>query len=141
MPALANQNSANSNENQPNSCPMENLLKLLSGPWTCLIIWNLSENGPTRFLELKRKVGKISSKVLTERLRMLESAEVIYRHYEPTVPPQVTYGMSPRGEELRTAFKTLHDIAVKWGDLDVKKSRNGKRRKDQAPTAMSDAAE
>lgn len=124
----------------PKTCPMENLLKLLSGPWTCLIIWNLSQNGATRFLELKRRIGKISSKVLTERLRMLEDAGVIYRHYEPTVPPQVTYGMSERGEELRLAFAALHDIAVQWGDFDVKKSRQGKRRKDQA-APISDAAE
>ncbi len=127
----------------PHSCPMENLLKLLSGPWTCLIIWNLSQNGPTRFLELKRKMGKISSKVLTERLRMLEAAGVIYRQYEPTVPPQVTYGMSERGQELRQVFSTLHDVAVQWADVPVKKSRNGGKRAviNQAAAAISEAAE
>lgn len=131
------------NANMPNEskiCPMGNLLKLLSGPWTCLIIWNLSQQGPLRFLELKRQIGAISSKVLTERLRMLENAGVILRHSAPTVPPQVTYGMSARGEELRQAFTALHDIALQWRDLDVKKSRPGKRRKDQV-AASTDAAE
>ena len=96
------------------SCPMDRLLRLLTGPWTTYILWVLRSNGPTRFGELKRRVPGVSAKMLTERLRMLEDARVVYRHYEPTIPPQVTYGLAKRGEELREVLDQLGEVARRW---------------------------
>jgi DNA-binding HxlR family transcriptional regulator len=93
---------------------MDSLLRLLTGPWTTYVLWVLRSNGPTRFGELKRRVPGVSAKMLTERLRMLERARVIYRHYEPTIPPQVTYGLAPRGEELRDILDRLSEVARRW---------------------------
>jgi DNA-binding HxlR family transcriptional regulator len=93
---------------------MDALLRLLMGPWTTYILWVLRNNGPTRFGELKRQVGGISAKVLTSRLRLLESAGVLSRHYEPTIPPQVTYGLTERGLELGGVLDRLGAIALAW---------------------------
>ena len=101
-------------------CPMDGLLRLLTGPWTTYILWVLRSRGPTRFGELKRSVPGISAKMLTERLRMLEEARVIFRHYEPTIPPQVTYGLAPRGEELREALDMLNAVALRWQTEDAR---------------------
>lgn len=98
----------------PVGCPMDSLLRLLMGPWTTYILWVLRGNGPTRFGELKRRVAGVSAKVLTERLRMLEEAGVIHRHFEPTIPPQVTYSLTARGQELRTVLDQLNDVARRW---------------------------
>lgn len=95
-------------------CPSGQLLSLLSGPWTLNIIWLLNDNGPTRFGELKRKTSGISAKVLTERLRMLEEEDIIYRDYKPTIPPQVTYGLAERGKDLAQVLALLDEIAQKW---------------------------
>lgn len=102
----------------PVGCPMDSLLRLLMGPWTTYILWVLRGHGPTRFGELKRKVPGISAKMLTERLRMLEEAGVVYRDYQPTVPPQVTYGLTPRGEELREVLDGLSELAQRWRAAD-----------------------
>ena len=83
----------------PVGCPMDSLLRLLMGPWTTYILWVLRSNGPTRFGELKRKVPGVSAKVLTERLRMLAEAGVVHRRFEATIPPQVTYSLTARGED------------------------------------------
>lgn len=48
-------------------------MRLLSGEWTTHILWVLSINGPTRHGALKRLIDGISSKVLTDRLRMPEA--------------------------------------------------------------------
>jgi DNA-binding HxlR family transcriptional regulator len=93
---------------------MDSLLRLLMGPWTTYILWVLRSNGPTRFGELKRRVPGVSAKVLTERLRMLEEAGVIHRHFEPTIPPQVTYSLTQRGEELRAILDQLNEVARRW---------------------------
>jgi DNA-binding HxlR family transcriptional regulator len=44
--------------------------------------------------------GGISTKTLTDRLRMLEAEGWLTRHYEPTVPPQVTYEITKKVLEL-----------------------------------------
>lgn len=95
-------------------CPSAQLLNLLAGPWTLSILWLLSNHGPTRFGELRRKIDGISAKVLTERLRMLEEEEIVYRDYKPTIPPQVTYGLAQRGEDLAKVFALIDKIAQKW---------------------------
>lgn len=96
------------------SCPVGTLLNLLGGPWTFYILWILRNNGPTRFGALKRQMEGISSKVLTERLRMLEEAEIVYRSYKPSIPPQVTYGLTERSQDLIVVLDQLAAIAHKW---------------------------
>lgn len=99
---------------EPVSCPLGALLNLLSGPWTFYILWILRNNGPTRFGGLKRQLQGVSAKVLTDRLRVLEEAEIIYREYKPTIPPEVTYGLTARGEDLIVVLDQLAGIAHKW---------------------------
>ena len=48
------------------------LLDLLSGAWTLDVLCVLHREGPTRFGELRRRLGAVSTKTLTERLRALE---------------------------------------------------------------------
>ena len=107
----------------PTGCPMDALLRLLMGPWTTYILYVLRTNGPTRFGELKRRVAGVSAKVLTARLRMLEESEVLVRHYEPTIPPQVTYALSDRGRELADVIDRLDGIAKKWRDEDAVRAK------------------
>jgi len=54
--------------------------------------------------------------MLTERLRTLEKAEILYRHQEPTLPPQVTYGLTKEGKELTTILDQLNTLAHTWQD-------------------------
>jgi len=51
--------------------PLTKLIGILSGPWTMLLLHRLHLEGPKRFGELKRRLGGISTKTLTERLGML----------------------------------------------------------------------
>jgi DNA-binding HxlR family transcriptional regulator len=120
----------------PTGCPMDSLLRLLMGPWTTYILFVLRSQGPTRFGELKRRVAGISAKVLTERLRMLADAEIIERHYEPTIPPQVTYKLAPRGHELGQALDHLLTIAKKWQAEDAAAAAN-KPKPQPAPGAAA----
>jgi DNA-binding HxlR family transcriptional regulator len=99
-------------------CPMDWLLRLLMGPWTTYILWVLRSQGPQRFGELKRCVPGISAKVLTDRLRMLEEARIVHRHYEATIPPSVTYSLTTRGEELREILDRLSEVAQRWRAAD-----------------------
>jgi DNA-binding HxlR family transcriptional regulator len=98
----------------PKQCPIASLLMLLSGAWTLQVLWILSTRGATRFGALKQQLEGISAKVLTERLRMLEQEGLIYRDYNPTIPPEVTYGLTECGHDLDVVLDGLTAIVHKW---------------------------
>ena len=101
-------------QKSPPTCPMDAILRLLAGPWTTHILWVLNDQGPHRFGALKRAVPGISTRVLTERLRMLQESGVIWREQTQTIPPAVTYGVTDRGEDLRQVLEGLNHIALQW---------------------------
>ena len=110
----------------PMGCPMDALLRLLMGPWTTYILWSLRQNGSMRFGAIRRTVQGVSAKVLTERLRMLEQAGVIYREYRPRIPPEVLYGLTPRGRQLGPILDSLDTLAQRWGAEDVRGQGEGR---------------
>jgi DNA-binding HxlR family transcriptional regulator len=90
------------------------MLGVLAGPWTIYLIWVLSTEGPMRFGALRHRIEGISTKVLTERLRLLEAEGFVTRHYEPTVPPQVTYSPTQRIAELIPLLGMFCQLSRKW---------------------------
>ena len=88
--------------------PELHLIDAISGKWTVLIIYMLSEK-TMRHSELQRAVGGISQKVLTQSLRNLERNGIVRRKVYPVVPPQVEYSLTPLG---KTAVKTLSELCM-----------------------------
>jgi DNA-binding HxlR family transcriptional regulator len=95
-------------------CAIHDLLPVLAGPWTLHILWALATGGPARFVELRDKVDGISSRMLSDRLRLLESRGFIYRQYEPSIPPAVTYGITARMRDITRVLHELDKLARKW---------------------------
>jgi DNA-binding HxlR family transcriptional regulator len=95
-------------------CAIGGLLELLTRPWTLHILWALTHSGPMRFSVLKNNVNGISARVLTERLRTLEDAGFVFRHYEPTIPPAVTYGITERMKDIEKVLAQLDALGRKW---------------------------
>src|SRR5712691_3210795 len=98
----------------PTPCAIGGLLELLTRPWTLHILWVLSHDGPLRFGVLRRQIEGISARVLTERLRTLESAGFVFRHYEQTIPPAVTYGITERMKDIGKVLEQFEGLARKW---------------------------
>lgn len=67
-----------------------------------------------RFGKLRKNVPGISARVLTERLRTLEEARFVYRNYEQTIPPTVTYGITDRMKDIEKVLAQLEALARKW---------------------------
>ena len=98
----------------PSPCAIGGLLELLTRPWTMHILWSLSSPGPMRFGVLRKNIDGISARVLTERLRTLEDAGFVFRHYEQTIPPAVTYGITDRMKDIEKVLAQLESLARKW---------------------------
>ena len=103
------------------NCPFTRLIHVVSRPWTLQILYSLHSNGPTRFGALRRLVAGISSRLLTDRLRLLERNGLVFRRYEASVPPKVTYGYTRRMEEFGKILEAVNTLAIRWDRQD---SRN-----------------
>ena len=93
------------------SRPFQKMFGRLSNKWNVLIIRRLS--GRTlRPSELRREIGNISAKVLTQALRELESYGLVARAIYPVIPPRVEYSLTELGETLVVALNALRDWAM-----------------------------
>ncbi len=83
----------------PSDNPTLQVIDAVSGKWTALIVYLISEK-PMRTSELQRMAQGITQKVLTQTLRSLERDGVVTRKVYPVVPPQVEYSLTPLGMSL-----------------------------------------
>lgn len=81
------------------SCPARQALDLVTDKWTPLVI-SLLHDGPKRYTQLKRQIGGITQKMLTQTLRKMEEEGLATRTVYPTAPPSVEYALTPLGETL-----------------------------------------
>lgn len=65
-----------------------------------------------RFSELKRDIGDITQKMLTQTLRQLETDGLVERTVTPTIPPRVDYRLTDLGESLLTPLDALGAWAI-----------------------------
>lgn len=78
-------------------CPVEATLSLIGGKYKCIILYHLAEDGILRFSELRRLIPQATPKMLTQQLRELEAAGIIYRKVYPVVPPKTEYSLTEYG--------------------------------------------
>lgn len=89
-------------------CPSREILKHVTSQWGVLVLVALME-GTHRFSELRRKVGKVSEKMLAQTLQQLEQDGFIVRVAHPVVPPHVEYSLTPLGEGAGKMVEALTD--------------------------------
>lgn len=88
------------------NCPIRQVLSQVTGKWQILIVLAL-EDGPERFGALKRLLGDITQRVLTENLRKLERDGYLTRTVDPGPPIAVSYALTDLGVELMEHLKPL----------------------------------
>lgn len=94
-------------------CPVRNVLARFGNKWGLLVILVISENEPVRYNELRRRIPDISSRVLSNTLRVLEADALVVRHYYQEVPPRVEYSLSDSGRSLLPIIIQLTEWAQK----------------------------
>lgn len=91
--------------------PVELALDVVGGKWKMPILWRLQEH-KWRYGELKRSLGRVTHKILTQQLRELERDGLIARQVYAEVPPKVEYSLTKRGRSVIPIIKRLRD----WGE-------------------------
>ena len=110
------------------ACPIAPVVDIVFSRWTTPILWTLNEFGRQRFVELERRIGSITPKVLTQRLRQLERDGLVVRTYHPEVPPRVEYEISELGRSLAPLFAHL----TVWADANLPKVERARAAYDAA---------
>lgn len=118
-----------------NACPIAPVVDIVFSRWTTPILWALHEYGRQRFVELERRIGTITPKVLTQRLRQLERDGLVVRTYHAEVPPRVEYEISELGRSLAPLFAALSEWSVNLDEVeqarvayDAREERRGRFR-------------
>lgn len=91
-------------------CPARLVLDRIGDKWAVLIMDSLAD-GPLRFNALRKRIGGISQKMLSQTLKTLERDGLITRTVTATVPVTVEYAVTPLGRGLAGIVGQLTDWA------------------------------
>lgn len=90
------------------NCPSRVVLDHVTSKWAVLVLAAL-RGAPGRFSELRRRIGGVSEKMLSQTLRTLEADGFVHREVAATTPPQVTYSLTDLGEGIAERVTGLVD--------------------------------
>jgi DNA-binding HxlR family transcriptional regulator len=88
-------------------------VELVGKRWTGAIVMVLLE-GPARFSEIKECVPDLSDRLLSERLKELESEGMVERQVVDGIPVRVQYLLTDKGMALGPALDSLKSWAQFW---------------------------
>ncbi|MFI7449464.1 winged helix-turn-helix transcriptional regulator [Nonomuraea sp. NPDC049714] len=90
-------------------------LEVVGQRWAPGILLALAR-GAERFTDIAASVAGISARMLTLRLKQLESAGLVERTVVPTTPVSVRYHLTPRGTDLLAALQPIAGYVRRWND-------------------------
>ena len=88
-------------------------VELVGKRWTGAILLVLLD-GPLRFSEMGELIPDISDRLLSERLKELESEGIVERHVHDDGPVRVEYALTEKGRALEPSLKGLKSWANSW---------------------------
>ena len=97
-------------------CPVRNVIARFGNKWAFLVILILSENGVSRFGELSKLIPDISSKVLSNTLKILEEDGFVTRSVYKAVPIRVEYELTELGNSI---VPIIHQL-TEWAQTNMK---------------------
>ncbi|MDS0524276.1 helix-turn-helix transcriptional regulator [Clostridium sp. SHJSY1] len=86
-------------------------IELINGKWKMNILFLLSKRERIRYGELKRSLGNVTHKMLSNRLKELEQDKLIIRTDYKQIPPKVEYSLS----EIGMSFIPILNAVYTWG--------------------------
>ncbi|MFF3333302.1 winged helix-turn-helix transcriptional regulator [Streptomyces sp. NPDC002888] len=116
-------------------CPHRLVLEHVTSRWGVLVLIQLLER-PYRFSELRRAIGRVSEKMLTQTLQTLERDGLVHRDAKPVIPPRVDYSLTDLGRE---AAEQVRGLAA-WTDRRMGEVEKARQAYDEARDQQSRAS-
>jgi DNA-binding HxlR family transcriptional regulator len=86
---------------------------LIARRWNPLIVGALL-GGVVRFTDIRNAIPGLSDRLLSSRLKELETAGVVTRRVIPDTPVRIEYGLTSRGRDLVGVIDELRAWAERW---------------------------
>jgi DNA-binding HxlR family transcriptional regulator len=93
-------------------CPVSNALDVFGDRWTLVVVRDLALGG-RRFGELAAGPEKIPTNILADRLKLLETVEVIERVAYQERPRRYEYRLTEKGRDLAPVLRAMADWSEK----------------------------
>src|SRR5690349_7243039 len=90
-------------------CPVEGLLKLLSGKWKPQI-FRIAVEGPIRFNTLLRQIEGSNKQSIAVALKELEEQGLLAKVVVKLKPLHIEYNLSEKGQSLIPVFRQLENV-------------------------------
>ncbi|MFE9452195.1 winged helix-turn-helix transcriptional regulator [Streptomyces sp. NPDC006739] len=87
-------------------CPQRLAMEHVTSRWGTLVLIALLDRS-YRFGELRRAIGRVSEKMLTQTLQTLERDGLVHRDAKPVIPPRVDYSLTDLGREAAEQVRGL----------------------------------
>jgi DNA-binding HxlR family transcriptional regulator len=101
-------------ESHPGCCPFyHQAVELVGKRWTGAILVVLLD-GPLRFSQIAQAIPELSDRLLSERMKELESRGLVVRTVRDGPPVRVEYALTGMGRELEPALAELKRWARRW---------------------------
>lgn len=95
-------------------CPYyHRAVELIGRRWTGVVLSALLD-GSTRFSELRDAIPDISDRMLSERLKELETAGIVERVVIPETPVRIEYSPTKKGRSLQGVVDEISAWASEW---------------------------
>jgi DNA-binding HxlR family transcriptional regulator len=102
-------------QTKPSCCPyFHQAVELIGRRWTGAILEILMQGGLLRFSTIAAAVPDLSDRMLSDRLKELESFGLVERTVVPGPPVRVQYALTLKGQELAPALRELKRWARHW---------------------------
>lgn len=91
---------------------IERVMNIIDGKWKVLIVMHLTVDRVCRFGELKKRMPRITQRMLTLQLREMERDGLVTRKVYAEVPPRVEYSLTEIGLDLKSVYMAIRA----WGE-------------------------
>ncbi len=91
--------------------PFAYAISLIDGKWKMHILFWLWKCEVMRYSEIKKALDTVTHKMLSNKLKELETDGLVSRHEYPQVPPKVEYSLTEKGLSLMPILNTI----CEWG--------------------------
>ncbi len=100
-------------EKDPDFCPIARVAELLGDPCTLLIVRDLLK-GNKRFKDFEESLSPMSTRTITNKLKILEEKNIITRTEFKEKPPRVEYALTKEGLKLHGLIEEMKTYGEKY---------------------------
>ncbi|MFB6192621.1 MAG: winged helix-turn-helix transcriptional regulator [Candidatus Nanohaloarchaea archaeon] len=105
-------------------CALKSTSKIVGHKWVPAIIYHIGGNQGLRFSEIKKEVGGITNKTLSDNLERMQEQGLVEREVKNEKPVKTVYSLTDLGEKVVPLVEDM----MEWGQKNLEEGSKEKAR-------------